>query len=85
MSRYARDFNTLKRELLARRELFEDQDFTANNRSIMGNSVLPGNLPDKKVEWKRPHVSISRAKVTHFVNGIGLPYYILYKSIGEGP
>ena len=60
MSGYSRDFSTLKRELIARRELFVDPDFPANNRSILGHSVLPGELPDKKVEWKRPKVSTSR-------------------------
>lgn len=55
MSTYKRDFHTLKRELLASGKKFVDEDFPANNRSILEHSVLPGDLPDKKVEWKRPN------------------------------
>ena len=57
MSRSTRDFNSLKRELLEKRQLFVDTDFPANNRSLLFNTVLPGDLPAKKVEWKRPAVS----------------------------
>ena len=56
MSRNARDFYSLKRDLLREGRLFVDEEFPASNRSIVNNTAVPTEPPAKTVIWKRPKV-----------------------------
>ena len=56
MSRNAIDFYSLKRDLLRQGRLYEDPEFPAGNRSIVNNTAVPTELPERNVIWKRPKV-----------------------------
>ena len=56
MSRNARDFYSIKRDLLREGRLFVDEEFPASNRSIVNNTAVPTEPPAKTVIWKRPKV-----------------------------